>query len=248
MRRLIAAAVVLLAGTVPALTTAEPGILVLAPTGTAEWSAHIKGITAKANAQKPTELVVGTPTHAAIEAAVDRLAKRGVTDVTAVPFFLPAAPDPQLATGYAVPVHFAASPASAPLFADIILSRAQEISRGPSEEMVLVAGYGADENGTPWAVNLAAAAQRLNRLRVFESVLTIKRPDLSTEAEQRQLRQMIERLSAGRRIVVVPVVTLPSAVSAKIDECLRGYSYEVTKSDVLSDARLVEWLISRTAQ
>ena len=247
MRTLIAAVIVLFAGTAPALAIADQGILILAPSGTAEWNAELKELTAKADAKKPTELALGTPTHATIEAAVDRLIKRGSTEVTAVPFFLSTVLSPELGTGYPVPLRFASSPANDPLFAEVILSRAQEISRSPSDEVILLMGYGADDNGTPWSVNLAPAAQRLNQMRRFASILLVN--GAQTEVEQQQMRRVIERLAGSqRRILVVPVLTLPSGGDPNLEQSLQGYSHEVATSGVISDTRLVDWLLSRTTR
>jgi hypothetical protein len=248
MRTLIAIGIVLLAGTPPASANVDQGILILAPSGTAEWNAAITELTAKADAQKPTELALGTPTHATIEAAVERLVKRGAAEVTAVPFFLSTAPSPELGTGYPVPLRLASSPASDAVFAEVILGRAQEISRSPSEEVILLVGYGADGDGTPWSVNLAPAAQRLNQMRRFGSLLLISRPDAQTEREQMQVRNSLKRLAGPQsRILVVPILTLPSAGDPNIEQYLQGYTHEVAKSGVISDARLVEWLLSRAA-
>lgn len=245
-RTLIGAIVVLLAGTAPALAIENHGILILAPRGTDQWNAQLKELTAKANVQKPTELALGTPTRETIQAAVDRLVARGATDVTAVPFFLATPVSPELGTGYPVPLRFTASPASDPLLAEVILSRAQEISRGPSDEVIVLVGYGADDNGTSWSVNLSSAAQRLNQMRRFGSVLLIK--SAPTEVEQQQVRRLIDRLAGPQsRILVVPLLTPPSGGDPSLEQCLQGYSYEVAPSGALSDVRLVDWLLSRTA-
>jgi hypothetical protein len=144
-----------------------------------------------------------------------------------------------------VPLRFASSPANDPLFAEVILSRAQEISRSPSDEVILLMGYGADDDGTPWSVNLAPAAQRLNQMRRFASIVLINRAQ--TEVEQQQMRRVIERLAGSqRRILVVPVLTLPSGGDPNLEQFLQGYSHEVATSGVISDTRLVDWLLSRT--
>ena len=249
VRTLAGVVIVLLAGTVPAFATAEQGILILAPSGTAEWNAQVKEVTAKADAQKPTELALGTPTRATMEAAVDRLVKRGATEVTAVPFFLSTTLSPELGTGYPVPLRFASSPADDPLFAEMILSRAQEISRSPADEVILLVGYGADDNGSRWSVNLTPAARRINQMRRFAALVLINRPDEQTEIEQGQVRRSIERLAGPQgRILVVPVVTLPSGGNPNVERSLQGFSYDVARSGAVSDARLVEWLLSRTAR
>lgn len=127
----------------------------------------------------------------------------------------------------------------------MFLSRAQEISRSPSDEVILLVGYGANDNGAPWSVNLAPAAQRLNQMRRFASILLIN--SAQTAIEQQQIRRMIERVAGSqRRILVVPVLTLPSGGDPNLEQCLQGYSHDVAASGVISDTRLVDWLLSRT--
>jgi hypothetical protein len=47
-------------------------------------------------------------------------------------------------------------------------------------------------------------------------------------------------------LLVVPLLTLPSEGDPNLQECLQGYSYEMATNDVISDSRLVDWLLSRT--
>jgi len=245
-RTLNAAVIVFLTSAAPALARADHGILILAPSGTDEWNAQVTALTAAANAQKPTELALGTPARSTIEAAVARLVTRGAADVTAVPFFLPAALAPELATGYPVPLRLASSPADDPVLADVMMSRAQAISRTPSDEMVVIVGYGADDNGTPWSVNLAPTAQRLNQARRFASIFLVK--PAHTEAEQQQVRLVLEKFAGSqKRILVVSLLTPPSGGDLNLMQSLQGYSYDVATSGAISDPRLVDWLISRTA-
>ena len=94
-------------------------------------------------------------------------------------------------------------------------------------------------------MNLSSTAQRLNQMRRFNSIVTVK--NAPTEVEQ-LLRNTIDRLvGAQRRILVVPLLTSPSGGDPKLEQLLQGYSYDVAASGAMSDARLVEWLLSRTA-
>jgi hypothetical protein len=88
---------------IPALALASQGILVLAHNGTPEWNGQVKELTARVDVQKPADVVFGSPTRLTISAAVERLSKRGVTEVIAVPFFLSTPISPEDLTGYAVP-------------------------------------------------------------------------------------------------------------------------------------------------
>ena len=67
---------------------AESGILLLAHGGKPEWNARVTDLAARVDKQKPTEVAFGMATRANIQAAVDRLVARGVTDIVAVPLFV----------------------------------------------------------------------------------------------------------------------------------------------------------------
>lgn len=67
---------------------ADPGILLLAHGGSAEWNARVTELAAQVDRIRPTEVAFGMATRANIQAAVDRLAARGVTEIVAVPLFV----------------------------------------------------------------------------------------------------------------------------------------------------------------
>lgn len=67
---------------------AESGILLLAHGGDAQWNARVTELAAQVDRTKPTEVAFGMATRANIQAAVDRLAARGVTAIVAVPLFV----------------------------------------------------------------------------------------------------------------------------------------------------------------
>jgi sirohydrochlorin cobaltochelatase len=67
---------------------ADPGILLLAHGGSAEWNGRVSELVAKVNATRPTEVAFGMATRANIQAAVDKLVARGATEIVAVPLFV----------------------------------------------------------------------------------------------------------------------------------------------------------------
>ena len=69
-------------------TFAETGILLLAHGGKPAWNARVNELAAQIDKRKPTEVAFGMATRANIQAAVDRLVARGVTDIAAVPLFV----------------------------------------------------------------------------------------------------------------------------------------------------------------
>jgi sirohydrochlorin cobaltochelatase len=67
---------------------ADSGILLLAHGGSPEWNTRVTDLVTQIDKTKPTEAAFGMATRANIQAAVDRLVARGVTDIVAVPLFV----------------------------------------------------------------------------------------------------------------------------------------------------------------
>jgi sirohydrochlorin ferrochelatase len=233
----------------PATARASDGILILAANGTAEWNAGVKDFGARIEPRAPVEVVFGMPARATIGPAVDRLVSRGVTNVLAVPLFLSTPVPADQLTGHGAAVKLAPVPTREQVLTDIIVSRASEINpnpAGPAWDVLVLLGYGADDHGASWMLDLAPAAQRINQQRRFAAILTIGRPDSSTEREQRQMRAVFDRhVEVGRRIVVVPLVTAPSASTFPMNQWF-GPSYEISKGGVVFDDRLIDWILTQT--
>jgi sirohydrochlorin ferrochelatase len=67
---------------------AEPGIVLLAHGGSAEWNTRVTELATNVNASRPTEVAFGMATRATIQSAIDTLVARGVTEIVAVPLFV----------------------------------------------------------------------------------------------------------------------------------------------------------------
>lgn len=67
---------------------AETGILLLAHGGSGEWNTRVVELARTIDRTKPVEVAFGMATRGNIQAAVDRLAARGVTEIVAVPLFV----------------------------------------------------------------------------------------------------------------------------------------------------------------
>lgn len=231
-----------------ATALANTGILMLAHNGSPEWNAQISELKAKVDSRNPAEVAFGMPARPTIAAAVDRLAKRGVTEVIAVPFFLSAPISSEALTGHAVPVRPASRGGLDAVVAEIVLIRAEETSRQAGGEVLLFVGYGADDNGTKWSTDIAPAAQRLNLTRRFGSLLPIRRFDALSSTARQTMRGALERsVSPGRPILVVYLLP-PTKVDPALEQMVEGLSsYAVAKQGVLGDERLVSWLAEQGA-
>jgi sirohydrochlorin cobaltochelatase len=67
---------------------AETGILLLAHGGGPEWNARVDELVDEIDKTNPTEVAYGMATRANLQAGVDRLVARGVTEIVAVPLFV----------------------------------------------------------------------------------------------------------------------------------------------------------------
>lgn len=251
MRIRFAVWVVLLGLSLPGMAFGAQGILLLADEGTPEWNTHLMQLAATVDEQKPTEVVLWSATNPNLQAAVDRLVQRGVSEIVAVPLFIAAPPsDLSSMVKSSVPLRLTARLNGDPVAAEIVLGRAQEISRNSANEVVVLVSHrstaGSDKR---WVPDLAAAAQQLNRARRFAMVLRTTIPAEGSEASAEdvvQLRRVLERqIAMARRILVVPVLTSYGGTEAAIKEQLQGLAHEVAKSALLPDDRLVAWIVSR---
>lgn len=65
-----------------------PGVLLLAHGGAAEWNDHVKALAQQVDQSLPTEIAFGMASCGSMQAAIDRLGTRGVTQIVAVPLFV----------------------------------------------------------------------------------------------------------------------------------------------------------------
>ena len=68
--------------------SANEGVLLLAHGGSPEWNGRVTEVASRVNASRPTEVAFGMAARGNIQAAIDRLVARGVTQIVAVPLFV----------------------------------------------------------------------------------------------------------------------------------------------------------------
>lgn len=81
-------ALLVLAVPVARTSYADTGILLLAHGASGEWNARVTELAGQIDRTRPTEVAFGMATRANLQAGVDRLAARGVTEIVAVPLFV----------------------------------------------------------------------------------------------------------------------------------------------------------------
>lgn len=88
MARIGTIALILVLTALTGLASAETGVLLLAHGGSAEWNGRVLELVREVNRTQPAEVAFGMATRNNIQAAVDRLTARGVSDIVAVPLFI----------------------------------------------------------------------------------------------------------------------------------------------------------------
>lgn len=97
-----AASLALLLLCAPARAQAPYGILLLAHGGDASWNKEVERLRARVNAKVPTETALGMADPKSLQAAVDRLEKRKVKRIVAVPLFVQSRSEVLDQTAYAL--------------------------------------------------------------------------------------------------------------------------------------------------
>jgi sirohydrochlorin ferrochelatase len=280
--------------------SADPGILLLAHGGSAEWNARVTELVATVDRTRPTEVAFGMATRATIQGAIDKLVARGVTDIVAVPLFVsswstvitsteyllglraeapaalaayakmnhapPAGASGTATTGHAghttaadgttpvkSPVRIRMTPAlnDHPIVADVLTSRARAISRNPAQEALVIVAHGPneEEDNRRWLADMRSLAARVGRAERFASIehLTLRddAPEPVRDAATEQLRGIVQReLSAGRRVLIVPLLISFGGIERGLRERLDGVSFTMAEAALMPDDRLAAWVLA----
>jgi sirohydrochlorin cobaltochelatase len=285
-------------------SAADPGILLLAHGGSAEWNGRVTELAAKIDASQPTEIAFGMATRENIQTAIDRLVARGVTEIIAVPLFVSSwssvitsteyllglrAEAPAALASYAKMNHAPARTSGAPagheshtgastatdgttpvkstvpvrmtpalndhsIVAEILASRARSISRDPAKEALVIVAHGPndeDENRR-WLADMGSLAGRIGQTETFASLdyLTLRddAPKSIRDAATAQLRGIVEReLTAGRRVLVVPLLISFGGIERGLRERLEGLPYTMAETALMPDDRLATWVLTVAA-
>jgi sirohydrochlorin ferrochelatase len=148
-----------------------------------------------------------------------------------------------------VPIRMTAALDAHPLVADIVSSRARDISQDPSKEAVVLVAHGptTDEVNDRWLINLRKLASTVSGKARFASVdaLTV-RDDAPTEirnAATKELRDLVSRrIAEGRRVLIVPVLLSYGGIEAGIRTRLDGLTYVMATRALAPDPRLAVWV------
>jgi hypothetical protein len=141
-----------------------------------------------------------------------------------------------------------------PIVADILASRARAISREPAREALVVVAHGPNEedDNRRWLADMGSLAARLKQTERFPSLeyLTLRddAPKPVRDAATEQLREIVQReASAGRRVLIVPLLISFGGIERGLRERLEGLPYTMAEAALMPDDRLATWVLTVAA-
>ncbi len=154
-----------------------------------------------------------------------------------------------------VPITVASALDGHELVADILTSRAQDISERPDEEVVVLVAHGpsSDEYNAVWLENMSVLAERMRRHTDFGRIehLTVRddAPDEVQNQATAELRAVVEgAVQEGKSVLIVPLLLSYGGIEVGIRERLEGLQYRMAHQALLPDDRLSEWVLRQVSE
>ena len=153
-----------------------------------------------------------------------------------------------------LPITVATALDSHELVADILLSRALDISEQPDEEVVVLVAHGpsSEEDNAAWLENMNVLAERMRGHADFSRIeyLTVRddAPDEVKDQATAELRAVVERgVQDGKSVLIVPLLLSYGGIEVGIRERLEGLQYRMAHQALLPDDRLSEWVLQQVS-
>jgi sirohydrochlorin ferrochelatase len=163
--------------------------------------------------------------------------------------------DPTKPIDLSIRVRMTSALGSHRLVAEILLSRAQSISREPREETVVLVAHGpvSDEENAKWLADMSSLAEQMKSNSPFRDIrfMTVRddAPPPIRDQATAELRKLIEGIKAEkRRAIVVPLLLSYGGIEGVIKKRLEGLEYTIANQALLPDDRLIEWVLTATRE
>ena len=232
----------------------EVGVLVLAHGGSAQWNQLVQDTVTEAHLSHPTAIAFGMGMEPRevqqLQEAVDQLEQQHVERIIAIPLLVSSSSEVARQLQYLlglrahgpweqharpvvlhVPVVMTSPLDDHPLVADILLERAQALSRVPAEENVILIAHGPNEDAdnAAWLQMMGHLGERIQQQGHFRAVIPVTMrddaPPAVRDAVTSQIRDVIQQYSQHGRALVVPLLIASGGIETKIPERLAGLSY-----------------------
>lgn len=236
------------------------------------WNDNVEQLAAHLDARVPTEIAFGMADPDTMQAAIDRLQRRGVDDIAVVPLFVSShSPiignfryilglQPELAKTSMLRelarVHsdarfrFAGAMDAHPLISEILLERTLAVTDDPIATGVILIAHGPndeDENRL-WLRDMESHAAFLHEQGGFRTIRFLThRNDASPEVKAKareELRQRVAEAAQDGTAVVVPVLLSAGGIEAQIEADLEGLSHRFARP-LMPHPNIERWVESR---
>lgn len=236
------------------------------------WNQNVNVVARELDKSEPTEIAFGMAEVPAIQGAIDRLQKRGVTTIVAVPLFIsshspiignfryilglsPTLPSTTSIKHLGKVMHTAkivmANAMDAdPIISEILLGRAKSAAalNSPTTTIVLIAhGPNDDAENQLWLTDLETHAAFL-KAHGFHEVKGITRRDDAPPAIKdkalTEFRALVQTGDSVGQVVVVPVLLSEGGIEDELKEDLKGLSFTFTKP-LLPDPKIAQWVLKQ---
>jgi hypothetical protein len=134
--------------------------------------------------------------------------------------------------------------------AEILLTRANDISRDPKSEVVILVAHGpvSEESNQAWLSDMASLANKMRKHSNFKEIryLTVRddAPEPIRSKATEELRLEVKRAIDGNsQALIVPLLISYGGIEEGIKKRLDGLGYVLAKQALLPDERLVQWVL-----
>ena len=154
-----------------------------------------------------------------------------------------------------VPISVTTALDSHSLVAEILISRAVDVSRTPEDEIVVLVAHGPSsaEDNDLWLDNMRSLAERMHARTRFSRIesLTVRddAPDPVQSEATAELRAVVEgAVQDGKSVLIVPLLLAYGGIEVGIRRRLEGLPYRMARQALLPDERLGQWILVQAAE
>ena len=155
----------------------------------------------------------------------------------------------------AAPISVATALDAHAVVADILTSRALDVSRTPEDEVVVLVAHGpsSEADSARWLANMDVLAERMRPRTRFSRIerLTV-RDDAPAPVRDRataELRAVVEdAVQEGKSVLIVPLLLSYGGIETGIRRRLEGLPYRMASQALLPDERLSEWVLMQAGE
>lgn len=169
---------------------ARQGVLLLAHGGSKEWNGNVQGIAEQVDKTEPTEVALGMADRTTLQAGIDKLTSRGVTEIIAVPLFVSSHSSVIEATRYLLGMRADAPPELAdfamPMDHGAMAGHANCNPADPAKVAEAAAEQAAKTTPVKSAVPIHMAAA-LDRHRILAEILSERAAAISHDAKKEEV-------------------------------------------------------------